>query len=119
LEHAGIFHLFYQYNPEAPTWDRPHWGHVASTDLVHWQQLPTALAPDTEFDRDGVFSGSATILNNGTPVIMYTGEICSAWLEGGGELGRGGGAGGVDVFESECDGSAIDGAGRITTAMWW
>jgi hypothetical protein len=80
FEHRGIFHLFYQYNPLSASWDAPYWGHVASNDLVHWQQLPEALAPDAHYDSDGVFSGSATLLKNGTPAILYTGargDICS------------------------------------------
>ena len=44
-----------------------------STDLVHWERLPPALIPDTEYDCDGVFSGSATVLHDGTPSIFFTG----------------------------------------------
>jgi beta-fructofuranosidase len=47
--------------------------------MVHWERLPPALIPDTEYDYDGVFSGSATILDDGTPVLFYTGGI-AAWL---------------------------------------
>lgn len=32
-----------------------------SRDLVHWQQLPIALTPSAWYDRDGCFSGSATL----------------------------------------------------------
>ena len=44
-----------------------------STDLVHWERLPPALIPDTEYDYDGVFSGSATIVEDGTPYLFFTG----------------------------------------------
>lgn len=44
-----------------------------STDLVHWERLPPALIPDTEYDYDGVFSGSTTLLEDGTPAIFFTG----------------------------------------------
>ncbi|KAI3424966.1 hypothetical protein D9Q98_008347 [Chlorella vulgaris] len=81
FEHRGIFHLFYQYNPLSASWDAPYWGHVASNDLVHWQQLPEALAPDAHYDSDGVFSGSATLLKNGTPAILYTGVSRYAELQ--------------------------------------
>lgn len=46
-----------------------------STDLVHWERLPPALIPDTEYDYDGVFSGSTTLLEDGTPAIFFTG-VC-------------------------------------------
>ena len=45
-----------------------------STDLVHWERLPPALIPDTEYDYDGVFSGSATILDDGLPYLFFTGR---------------------------------------------
>ncbi len=44
-----------------------------STDLVHWERLPPALIPDSEYDYDGVFSGSTTVLDDGTPNIFFTG----------------------------------------------
>jgi len=54
-------------------WGPPWWGHVASEDLAHWWRLPPALVPDTWYDGDGVFSGSATVLDDGTPILFYTG----------------------------------------------
>ena len=57
----------------AAIWGAPYWGHVVSSDLAHWQQLPVALTPDTSYDNNGVFSGSTTVVN-GTPIILYTGS---------------------------------------------
>jgi len=57
----------------AAIWGPPSWGHVVSSDLAHWQWLPIALEPDTTYDNNGVFSGSATVVN-GTPILLYTGD---------------------------------------------
>ncbi len=63
--YKGKYHLFYQYNPYDSHWGPMHWGHAVSKDLLHWEYLPAALAPDADFDRDGCFSGSAAVLPDG------------------------------------------------------
>ncbi len=69
----GYYHLFYQYVPGNPPWERKHWGHAASKDLVHWINLPLALAPTPGGpDQDGCFSGCA-VNHDGVPTLMYTG----------------------------------------------
>jgi len=49
-------------------------GHVVSSDMVHWDRLPPALTPDTEYDYNGVFNGLATVLDNDNPVLFFTGK---------------------------------------------
>jgi len=69
----GYYHLFYQYVPGDPPWERKHWGHAASMDLVHWVNLPIALAPTSGGpDQDGCYSGCA-VDNEDVPTLMYTG----------------------------------------------
>ena len=68
----GKIHLFYQYYPYAREWGPMHWGHSVTTDMISWEQLPAALAPDQDYDRIGCFSGSAIEADN-KHVLVYTG----------------------------------------------
>lgn len=67
------YHLFYQYHPYDIHWGPMHWGHIKSRDLIRWEYLPAALAPDEDYDADGVFSGSALEMPDGRHLLMYTG----------------------------------------------
>lgn len=68
------YHLFYQYYPYDTIWGAMHWGHSKTSDFIKWEQLPVALAPDSDYDMEGCFSGSA-IEDNGKHIIMYTGVL--------------------------------------------
>ncbi|GAC1349828.1 MAG: glycoside hydrolase family 32 protein [Ktedonobacteraceae bacterium] len=73
LQWKGQYHLFYQYNPYGPVHEQVHWGHAASSDLVHWTDLPIALTPTPgRADANGCWSGCA-IDNLGTPTLLYSG----------------------------------------------
>lgn len=71
--YKGRYHMFYQYHPYDIHWGPMHWGHAVSDDLLHWEYLPAALAPDMPYDAAGCFSGSAIELPDGRQLLMYTG----------------------------------------------
>jgi fructan beta-fructosidase len=66
---AGEYHLFYQYNPMQPVWGFIHWGHAISTDLVHWSDLPVALAPHSVLGMP--FTGSAVVDSRRTSGLCH------------------------------------------------
>lgn len=74
LFYKGWYHLFYQYNPNGAVWGDIVWGHAVSRDMIHWFHLPLAMVADSWYDINGVWTGSATILPDGSIVMLYTGS---------------------------------------------
>lgn len=70
----GRYHVFYQHCPHSVEWGPMHWGHVSSEDLVTWRREPIALAPSIEADRDGCWSGSCVVGDDGRLYAYYTGH---------------------------------------------
>jgi len=65
----GQWHLFYQAFPEGWPNGRIYWGHAVSDDLIHWRDLPYAIAPGPE---KHCFSG-ATLVEDDRVIAMYHG----------------------------------------------
>lgn len=76
--HDGTYHIFSLTPPPGttvyPERLRTTWSHTISKDLVHWEELPTALYPGNgeEPDADGVWTGSV-IYGEGKYHAFYTG----------------------------------------------
>ena len=82
----GRYHIFYCYNPHGAFQDTIHWGHAVSEDLVHWQDLPIALAPTPgDPDEKGIYSGGAFVNRDGIPTITYYGELCGICIATSGD----------------------------------
>ena len=68
IYHKGRYHLHYIY--------RNKWGycfgHVSSTDMVHWKWHPTTLAPIN--NQHGMYSGTAFYTKEGKVAHTYCGE---------------------------------------------
>ncbi|XP_066321729.1 beta-fructofuranosidase, cell wall isozyme-like [Miscanthus floridulus] len=73
MYYKGWYHLFYQYNPKGAVWGNIVWAHSVSRDLINWIALEPAIYPSIPSDQYGCWSGSATMLKDGTPAILYTG----------------------------------------------
>ena len=88
----GEYHLFFNYYPFEAEGVRPKcWGHAVTRDFTSYRLLPTAIAPDSGWDRDGCASGCA-VVNGDRLYLIYTGrnyyrqprEVqCVAWSEDG------------------------------------
>ena len=73
IQHRGVHHMFFQFNPANPWSERIHWGHARSKNLIDWEILPNALAPgQAGADPLSCYSGCA-VTSDGRPVMIYTG----------------------------------------------
>ena len=86
----GLWHLYYQANPNGAYWRDIVWGHLVSEDLVAWERRRPALMPGTGFDRRGAWVGN-WIPGREPPAVVYSG-VNGQWA-------------GIGLAEAEEDGS--------------
>ena len=69
----GRYHLMYLYRVAEPDGRKGKrsfsWGHMESTDLLHWRHLPDSIVPEN--DDHGAFSGGAFVDDDGTAYLSY------------------------------------------------
>ena len=68
--YKGKYHLFYQFYDDN-VWGPMHWAHATSTDLIHWEEQPIALYPDT---NGTMFSGCIVVDEHNTSGFFKDGE---------------------------------------------
>jgi sucrose-6-phosphate hydrolase SacC (GH32 family) len=65
----GRYHIFYPFFPGGIN----YWGHVSSTDLVHWHCHKTAIKINPGDPERHAFAGGAMVNRNGVPTLIYNG----------------------------------------------
>ncbi|MFE3461496.1 glycoside hydrolase family 32 protein [Nocardiopsis aegyptia] len=69
VHHRGLWHLYFQYNPEGPDWGNMSWGHATSPDLEHWTEHAVALSHRA---GEQIYSGSIVAARDGEgPLTAY------------------------------------------------
>ena len=63
---SGRYHLMYLYRHEERGFC---WGHMSSTDLLHWRHHPDALVPSS--DCKGCYSGGAFVDHDGKAYLSF------------------------------------------------
>jgi len=58
IYHDGKYHMYYQYNPFSVEWGNMSWGHAVSEDMIHWEEKPVVLYPNSQ---GTAFSGATFI----------------------------------------------------------
>lgn len=67
------YYVFFQWNRFEKNHKNKEWGFFTSPDLVHWTFQGSALLPDQPYDENGVYSGSAYVID-GNLYMYYTGN---------------------------------------------
>ena len=96
----GEYHVFHQWSPFTLNHGKKHWGHLVSTDLIHWKHLPYALTPTEGWGKGGcaAYSGSAVVDENNTAgfqtgdeqpiVVIWTAIGCGQYIAYSNDRGR-------------------------------
>ncbi|MCH4168218.1 MAG: GH32 C-terminal domain-containing protein [Streptococcaceae bacterium] len=75
---TGIYHMYYQYNPNGNSWGDMSWGHATSTDMINWQEQSVAI-PMLENQDEMKFEFTATSGEFKGQTVRYWGQPRSDW----------------------------------------
>lgn len=64
----GLWHMFFQYNPEGIEWGNMSWGHATSVDLLTWVEHDVAIRYEPD---EHIFSGSIVVDDQRDQVVAY------------------------------------------------
>ena len=67
----GVWHLFYQHNPNGCEWGNICWAYATSTDLISWVRRGVRLSPDRTRGERWCFSGCTVPTPHGY-ALLYT-----------------------------------------------
>lgn len=71
---ADTYHIYFQYTPFNPHGGTGMWGHMTTKDFCHYEEQEPSIYPDTAWDANGAYSGSA-YEEEGTYYYFYTGNV--------------------------------------------
>lgn len=74
FEKDGVYHIYYQYSPDEINGGKKIWGHATTLDFIKYINHDPFLYADCEWDKDGVYSGSAYV-EEGEISFYYTGNV--------------------------------------------
>lgn len=69
----GKYYVFFQWNRFEKNHSYKEWGLFTSKDLLKWNFERSAVIPDQDYDRDGVYSGSGYVIGDQL-YLFYTGN---------------------------------------------
>lgn len=69
----GKYYVFFQWNRFEKNHSYKEWGQFSSKNLLDWEFDGSAILPDQEYDRDGVYSGSGYVIGDQL-YLFYTGN---------------------------------------------
>lgn len=70
----GVYNIFFQWNPNGCDHKTKHWGLVQTKNFINYSKPILVLKPDSHIDKDGCYTGSATVINNQL-YLFYTGNV--------------------------------------------